>query len=227
MLKAPELFSLLACDTANGLCSVALHRSGHDIVSVKGKAQSEQAETLFAMLDEVFATTGLHYHDLTHLAVSIGPGSFTGIRIGLAAMRGIALVTGLPILGVSTLEALAADAIRLYSPEQPIIVALDARRGQIYHQVFSPTLEKLSDAQLLTYDEARQAYPLAQALLVGNGASLLVADNTGNLGVPDAESIARLAEQYLPFPTDTVAPAPFYIRPPDAKVSSRISRAGQ
>lgn len=227
MPKDSPSFTLLACDTANGFCSVTLYCSGKAPVSVKGAVQSEQAETLFTMINDVFTSTALSYDDLTHLAVSMGPGSFTGIRIGLAAMRGIALVTGLPILGVSTLEALAADAIRQQSPARPIVVALDARRGQVYHQVFSPALEEISEAKLLTYEEARAAYPLSGALLVGNGASLLVADITESFGLPDAESIARLAELRMPFPSLTVAPAPFYIRPPDAKLSSRISLSGQ
>ena len=110
----------LAFDTATGVATSALVRDGE----VLGERSGRAAEVL-ADADELLRAAGLSPRDLERLAVGVGPGSFTGVRIGLAAARGLALALELPVAGVSTLEALARGA-------PGAVPVIDARRGEVF-----------------------------------------------------------------------------------------------
>ncbi len=155
-----------------------------------------QAERLMPLVSETLAEAGLKFSDLGAIAVGIGPGNFTGIRLSVAAARGLSLSLGIPAIGVSTLEALAEGGPR------PMLALADARRGAAYAQVFrtggaeDPAL--VEDAADLPADLPR----------IGDGPGALPA------ALPLAEAIARVAAA-RPGP-DHPRPAPLYIRPADA-----------
>jgi tRNA threonylcarbamoyladenosine biosynthesis protein TsaB len=191
----------LAFDTATGVATSALVRDG----DVLGERTGRAVEVL-ADADELLRAEGLVPRDLDLLAVGVGPGSFTGVRIGLAAARGVALALRLPVAGVSTLEALAAGA----PGSVPVI---DARRGEIF-VVASGEVRCLAPELLEV--EAGRAY-------VGDGAVRyratieaaggIVPPDESDLHVPRARFHARLAGNGGP--AEQVEPV--YVRVPDAE----------
>jgi len=121
---------ILAIDTSAAHCAAAL-LLGNRLVAQRHDAMAKgQAERLFPMLEDLLSGAGHHWRDLSALAVGIGPGNFTGVRIAVSAARGLALALEIPALGISTFEALAHDG-----PRQ-LLVALDARGGRLYLQRF-------------------------------------------------------------------------------------------
>lgn len=181
---------ILAFDTSAAHCAAALLRGGRIVAAVAEPMAKGQAERLMPLLAEVLAGAGIGWADLDAVAVGIGPGNFTGVRIAVAAARGIALAAGIPAIGVSTLEALALDAPR------PVTAVADAKRGAFYAQSFGP-----DGAPALV--EALPAGPL-----VGEVAGVLPPT------WPLAEAIARIAATRLGTPQPR--PAPLYLRPADA-----------
>lgn len=214
---------LLAIDTANATCSAALYADGALLCEKIDMTPSKQAERLFPLINNVFEETGYSYASLTVLAVTVGPGSFTGIRIGMAAARGIALAAKLPIIGVTSLEAAAWPASQ---GNKPVLVVLDARRGQVYTQYFS--IKAKSEAALIEYAEMMQYLPPSPFILAGSGANLVLpllqqhqADFTISevANAPTAANVAQVAALKYPgldLPT-LPSPKPFYLRKPDAK----------
>lgn len=170
------------------------------------------------MLAEALAASGADISAVERVGVTVGPGSFTGLRVGIAFAKGLAVALGVPWVGVTTLEALAAS---VSAPQ--VLVAIDARRGQAYLQLFtdgaaSGAAEAVPLAAASAWIEARRRRgPLT---IVGSGASLLgsVPDALVQpLAAPDPVAVARLAEA-APEPRDT--PRPVYLRAPDARLPS-------
>jgi tRNA threonylcarbamoyladenosine biosynthesis protein TsaB len=123
----------LGIETATGIASVGIVGADHDATERAQPMRGSHARTLLPLIDDVLAAAGLGLRDLDLLAVSIGPGSFTGLRIGLSVAKGLALATGLPVVGVSTLEAYARRA----GPRPGLLCpVLDARKGEVYAAAF-------------------------------------------------------------------------------------------
>lgn len=213
---------ILAMDTSLAACSAAVWRDGAVISREFAPMQRGQAEALLPMLERVRLAAGLDYAQFDRLAVSVGPGSFAGIRIGLAAARGLALALGLPLAGIGTLEVLAAA-----SPGNgPVAAVLDARNNQLYLQLFTRALQPLGAAALLGLDDAlgicRAHNASGELRLVGSGAPQLAPGlQTGPryidaLALPDAGIVAARAALCRALPGNQVAP--LYLRPPDAKL---------
>jgi len=177
------------------------------------------------VLDEARLTPA----DLGALAVTIGPGTFTGLRVGLAAARGLALARALPLVGITTLEAIAAPVKAV--ADEVIAAIFDARRGEVYLQVFDANHVALTQAMIVPLEEALIHVPGARVVAVGTGAELLasqiaevpdlacrLADNPAQ---PDALTVAQLAVAQLNRHGPDhfrLAPAPLYLRAPDAKL---------
>ena len=166
-----------------------------------------QAERLIPLLTEVLQAGGHGWADLDALAVGVGPGNFTGIRISVSAARGLALGLGIPAVGVSQFEALAEGLPR------PLAVVEDARRSEVYVQEFTPApgeplLLDVSDAQGFS------------AVPVVGSAAVAWAARTGGQAIearyPLAEAIARAGARKAAGPRPAPRPAPLYIRPADA-----------
>jgi tRNA threonylcarbamoyladenosine biosynthesis protein TsaB len=189
---------LLAIDTAGPRLQLALLRDGAVDTMIEPMAQG-QAERIFPAIDELLARTATTYADLTRLAVTTGPGSFTGLRIGLSAARGLGLALEIPVIGVATLFA-----ISLGGPAKAFTVALDAKRGEAYVQSFSAPGEPSDEARLVSMSEA-------------SGAAITDAQ------VP-IEALAHFATTADP---SNFLPDPAYIRDADAKPQEKFRVARQ
>ncbi|MBI1260173.1 MAG: tRNA (adenosine(37)-N6)-threonylcarbamoyltransferase complex dimerization subunit type 1 TsaB [Rhizobiales bacterium] len=223
--------NLLAFDTAQGALSVAVV-GARPLASRHELRQRGHAENLMPMIAEVMLEAGLGYDDLDALAVTVGPGTFTGLRVGLSAARGIALSRSLPLVGVTTLEAIAEPVMT--DPGEVIVSAFDARRGEIYLQVFAPDLTPLMEPMLVALESVQDHLPKERMVGVGSAAALVddvlrdhhrafrLADAAAQ---PDALAVARIAHDRLKLHGAAKfreAPAPLYLRKPDAKLPGGI-----
>jgi tRNA threonylcarbamoyladenosine biosynthesis protein TsaB len=217
---------LLALESAASVCSVAVcDGAGRVLGHRRAEPGAAQADRLVALVDEALDAAGLSYPDLDLLAVNRGPGSFTGVRVGVAAARALALALARPVLAVSTLEALAAAAGA--QPAGTIIAAVDARRGQLYVQAFDHRVAALGPPCALAPADLRLGAVAPPLRLVGNGAVALAAalSDAGPMVSEsieaDAGSVARRALERLAAgerPLEGRAVHPLYLRPPDARL---------
>ncbi|HJN25798.1 MAG TPA: tRNA (adenosine(37)-N6)-threonylcarbamoyltransferase complex dimerization subunit type 1 TsaB [Rhodospirillales bacterium] len=220
---------ILAMDTATSACSVALWQDG-DITHHRFEAMMRgQAEALAPMIADVLKSANVESEELDLLAVTVGPGAFTGLRIGLATARGMALAANIPCLGLTTTEVLAHAIGEDQFPNGSLLVALDSKRSDIYVQAFALNRAPAGDA------EAIEPANLGQWLqdipgpvhVVGDAATLAVAALKETSieahapeanDVPDATVIAALAAARWSPDAPPPTPSPLYIRPPDAKL---------
>jgi len=215
--------TLLAFDTSMAACSAAVWRDG--VLARRFQAMSRgHAEALFPMIREVMAEAGVSFADLRAIAVTRGPGSFTGVRVGVAAARGLALAAEKPIIAATTLEVIAHRAATRLTPEQadkPFIVTMDARRGELYCQQFANG-RAVSDAQALSPEDCAHTLPHGECVAVGSGAPLLARAAGPDQSVialqpdilPDAAELAEIGAERTP---ETAPLTPLYLRAPDAK----------
>ena len=157
---------ILIFDTCNAILSVAILKDREVIYSEIDNEPSKQAERLISLIDRSLKSTALKLREFDYIAVSNGPGSFTGVRIGLSTAMGINIATNIPIIAISCLEALAYKYTEL-CPR--ILVAMDARGSKLYVQNFNNYLP-IDEPQLLSYDEAIEKAPSEKFVIVGEGA---------------------------------------------------------
>jgi tRNA threonylcarbamoyladenosine biosynthesis protein TsaB len=206
---------VLGLDTCLNACSAAV-LDGERVLAVASESMARgHQERLAPLVREVMAAAGLRFPDLDRIGVTVGPGSFTGLRVGLAFAKGLAAALDRPLAGVGVLEALAAQA-----PQGLTLAVLDARRDQVYLQPFRDGAP-LAPPEALALDvAAARAAALAgggPATLIGSGAALLGAAVPGGrvLAAEGADPVlvARLAAARAPGPA-----APLYLRAPDARL---------
>jgi tRNA threonylcarbamoyladenosine biosynthesis protein TsaB len=208
---------LLAVDTALGGCSVALLEGEKVLAHIFEAMDRGHAERLAPMVDE--AMRGTEFSALTHLAVTTGPGTFTGQRVGLAFMRGLRLALKIPLTGVTTLEVIALAAMA-QSAKTKAAAIHDARREEAYLLLRDGDRVVLEPAVMPFADAVERIRAFGPCVLAGTGASI-AAESLGDdftlsaIRQPDALWVARLA-QTMPVPSD--APGPLYLRAPDAKL---------
>ena len=222
--------TLLAFDTATSGCSAAAFRDGSVAASQARAMTRGQSESLMPMIDDVLAEAGLTYGDLDALAVTVGPGAFTGLRIGLAAARGLALALNIPCAAVTTLEAVAKAQPPLPDPvadgDAGLLVALDSKREDFYVQLFGRDLAPMTDPAAVMPDALAGLLPdgCAAISVAGDAAGAacealaaagIAAHATGGPGVPDAAVVGGIAVGRA-LPPVGRAPGPIYLRPPDA-----------
>jgi tRNA threonylcarbamoyl adenosine modification protein YeaZ len=215
---------VLAIDTALEACSAAVLDTGAGVLARESKSMTRgHAEALMPLVRRVVEHSGLDFAALDRIAVTVGPGSFTGLRVGIAAARGIALATGKPAVGITTLAAFAAP---LFAAEEslPVLVAIDARHGHVYLQVYGPGGRTLVRPRLTPLrDLLRLCGANGAPRLVGTAAALLASEwparerpplSVEQREAPDIDWIAQLGAA-APEPTEH--PKPLYLRPPDAQ----------
>ena len=207
---------LLVIDTCLAACQVGVFDGGRRLAGMSEPMERGHQERLAPMAAETMAAAGLGFEALTKLAVTAGPGSFTGLRVGLAFAKGLQLATGAPLAGVGTLSALAASV----ASDGPVAGVIDARRGQVYAQGFQGGGALTEPACLTLADAAERLRVAAPApyVLVGSGAEALAALLPGAraapLAAPDLDALGRLAEAAAP----AADVHPIYLRAPDARL---------
>ena len=202
---------VLAIDTCLFACSVAVV-DGERVLARRVEPMSRgHQERLAPLVQEAMVEAGLGFDKLERIGVTVGPGSFTGLRVGLAFAKGLASALSIPAVGVGALEALA-------EPERGNVVAvLDAKRGQVYLQAFSDGAPVSAPDALPIETAAARVAEFAPDTLIGTGAVLLAGVRPGvrviEADVTDPVAVARLAAVRSPVP-----PRPLYLRAPDAKL---------
>ncbi|MEY9180442.1 tRNA threonylcarbamoyladenosine biosynthesis protein TsaB [Bradyrhizobium sp. USDA 326] len=225
---------ILAIDTALDACSVAVL----DTESAELLAQEQllmkrgHAEALMPMVARVMQSADLAFTALDRIAVTVGPGSFTGLRVGISAARGLALAAERPAVGLTTLSAYAAPVVG-QSGAAPVLSAIDARHDHVYFQIVAGDGSQLVRPKVASIDEAITASQFGAPHLVGNAAKIL-ADRWPKDGprpvavdaqpAPDIGWIAWLGAAANP---DTTPARPFYLKAPDAKPAAQKPLAAQ
>jgi tRNA threonylcarbamoyladenosine biosynthesis protein TsaB len=216
---------ILSIDTAHGICSVTVAEDGVLIAAKNIHEQARQAEMLFLVIAELLTENKLSYSDIKAVAANIGPGSFTGVRIGLAAARGIALAAKIPIIGVTGFEAIKYAAFSLMKYEN-LLIAFDAKREQVFTKFycngFATEEELMSGIDVLGLIKGNSQFDVAgdaAALITPHlNARNLAYNVISELALPDAATISLAAFQKINSGSYTANPNPLYIRPPDAKL---------
>ncbi|MGN6466305.1 MAG: tRNA (adenosine(37)-N6)-threonylcarbamoyltransferase complex dimerization subunit type 1 TsaB [Rhizobiaceae bacterium] len=214
---------LLAIDTSASLCAASVYDGtadaelGREVLDI-GKGH---AERLIGVIDRALVQALVTYKDLDRIGVSIGPGSFTGVRVGVATARGLALALDIPAVGVNSLEALAAEA-QAKLPDRVILAAIDGRRGDLYCAVHAPDGSVLSGPAALSVADALSLARRHDAALAGNGADAILAaagheksfDAGLRYATADIGVYARLAGVKA---VTGERPRPLYLRGADAR----------
>ena len=204
----------LIIDTALGACTAVAADGGRVIAAETEDMARGHQERLGGMVRAAMASAEWSFEDLDRICVTTGPGSFTGLRVGLAFAQGLGLALDRPVTGLSTLAALARDAEA--EPGEAIWALVDARRGQVYGQRFVDHVHTEDPAALAIEDAAaRIAGETGGVTLVGSGARLITpsAASAVDRAAPSPEALARLAA-YQP----EGEARPLYLRAPDAKL---------
>ncbi|MCQ1573562.1 tRNA (adenosine(37)-N6)-threonylcarbamoyltransferase complex dimerization subunit type 1 TsaB [Neorhizobium galegae] len=217
---------VLAIDTAGVDCSAALYDSaaGKVLSEVTETIGKGHAERLMSVIDEALAAAGLPLKAVERVAVVIGPGSFTGIRVGVAAARGLGLALGLETVGVTTLEALAAKFLGEHKG-QPVVVAMDAKRNEVYTQAFSANGEALSQPAALSPEDASELARSLSAVMTGSWVEHSLGRGAVEHDGRDRFDIAVVARIAAEKPVDAQRPKPLYLRGPDAKPQTGFALA--
>lgn len=233
--------TLLAIDCAASLCAACVYDQARDTelgreVRDIGKGHAEQ---LMDVIAKALAAGGKAYADLDRIAVSVGPGSFTGVRVGVSTARGLALALKIPAVGVTTLEAIAAEAVRMAEnatsitddaghrtsdsgrvASDSVLAAIDAGRDGIYVAVYDRFGSVQYDPVIMTLEEAAGLASRERLALAGSAAGRIAAlmgeaEVTGFEGA--TADIAIYAQIAAGRGTPVERPKPLYLRAPDAK----------
>jgi len=215
---------ILAIDTALDACAAAvLDTDAAKIIALESQPMKRgHAEALMPLIARVMKTSGVGFAALDRIAVTTGPGSFTGLRVGLSAARGIALAAAKPVVGLTTLTAYAAPFVGENSAH-PIISAIDARHDHVYFQVVSGDGSPLVKPKVAPISEALEASRFGAPHLVGNAAKILAdrwpsdAPPPSKVDVQPAPDITWVAWVGAAVNPATAPAKPYYLRAPDAK----------
>jgi tRNA threonylcarbamoyl adenosine modification protein YeaZ len=232
--------NILAFDTCMQSCSAAILRdaAGSDresgtLFSARETLERGHAERLVPMIQEVMTKAALEYDEIDRIAVTTGPGTFTGIRIGVATARGLALASGVELVGENVLQVIAWGCLQQCAPPPGdlLAVAINARRGQIYLQLFDANGTACTDPHVVVPDQAGKLIPPGKSVFVAGSGKEILKNAVGeevrqNLNLsyfehgnpqPDAGILARHAASR---PSSREPVSPLYLRPPDAKIQS-------
>lgn len=224
---------VLAIDTALGACSACIWQSGdaEPLAAETLFMERGHAEALLPLIDRVSAKVDGGFESLDRVAVTVGPGSYTGLRVGISAARGIGLAAGIPVVGVATLSAFLAP-LMVKERRGLFTAAVDAKHGHIYVQAIAPGGRVIIQPSLMSYRDAIRVLGSGPLLISGSGSAMLAAEAraqgvdahiTDASEAPEIMWVARLGALADP---NQALPKPLYLRDPDAKPQdgARIAR---
>lgn len=209
---------LLAFDTATPLVTVALHDGEDVVVELTSERAMKHGEQLAPLIAEALDRVGVVRQDLTAIAVGVGPGPFTGLRVGLVTARTLAFVLEIPVYGVCTLDVLAIEAVATGTVDTDFVVATDARRKEVYLSSYD------TDGVRLGGPVVDRPATLATGLwVVGEGGTLYPEAFPNTVG-PLRPSAGWLARAVVEERAELLDPDPLYLRRPDAVEPPRPKR---
>ncbi len=216
---------VLAFDSSGGGCSAAVLSGEHVLAHESAAMLRGQAEHLVPMISRVMAAAGIGGAELDLIAVTLGPGAFTGVRIGIATAQGLALATGVPALGIGSFEAVAAAVPASLLEGRALLVAIESRREELFLQAFDPMRTPLGEGALVAAEDWRSTAPAGPQVLAGDGAERLrpalqdrdvvIAPESGAI---DPGALARLAAERWQAGFRTERLEPRYLHAPDVTV---------
>lgn len=220
---------ILALETSADTCAAALVEDG-DVLGVRQTAMSRgHAEALVPMVQELAGTAGLALTNLDLIGVTRGPGSFTGVRTGIAAARGFAIASGATAIGVSSLQAVARSVVGGGKVSaHPILCVLETRRADYFAQIFDSDGAPSGDPEIMTAEDLFLLIGSMQPVLAGNAVDRLLSSYEGDPGLlrrdpgsgnPDPVDVAALARTIFEkqgVAQDTLSP--LYLRVPEARI---------
>lgn len=216
--------TILALDASGAACSVAIWRSGEVAAHRYRPMTRGHAEALVPMVEDALGAAGLAMPAVSAVAVTVGPGSFTGVRAGLAAGHGFALARDLPLVGVDSFDALARAVSPGRRAGRILAVAIDTRRRDLYFKVFDASGAPLVEACVLKPEDAADCLSSAAVAVAGDGRRTLLPLLAGHdplevpLDAPDARHVAVIAAERLAGSALGHPPVPLYLREPEAVV---------
>jgi tRNA threonylcarbamoyladenosine biosynthesis protein TsaB len=217
---------VLAFDSSGSGCAAAV-LSGERVLAEESAAMLRgQAEHLVPMIARAMAAAGLGFGELDLIAVTLGPGAFTGVRIGIATAQGLALATGVPALGLGSFEAVAAAVPAAALDGRSLMVAIESRREELYLQAFDNARTPLGEGALVAAEHWLERAPAGPLVLAGDGAERLrpslrdrdvaMAPRVGSI---DAGALARLAAARWQAGFRTERLEPCYLHAPDVTLA--------
>ena len=211
---------LLAIDTSGPFCSAAL-LDGDTLIERSENIGRGHAERLMGMLEELLGEAKADWKHIARVACSTGPGSFTGLRVGLATARGLALALDCPCTGVTVFEAFAEE----FGQGEPLCVAMDAKRDQIWMQNFARDGVAISEPMAVVADEGLENVPQNTMRFAGSAAGMLAdrVDEANMLSEAPSPPIAAIARIAVARPANQSRPKPLYMRAPDAKPQTSLA----
>ncbi len=219
---------ILGLDSAGGSCSAAVLRDGRVAARRFAPMERGQTEALLPMVAAVLKEAETPAMSLDLIGVTIGPGAFTGLRIGLAAARGLGVATGAPVMGITSFAAVAAAVPSDLRADHTLVVALDSKRAELFLEASAPDGAIVKSGALVAPADLPAWLPEGPLLLAGDAASRLGAMLRGRQvalvpgsGLPDAVDVARLASITWRPGMQPPPPQPLYLRPPDTTVPRR------
>lgn len=222
---------ILAFDCATVRCSVALWADGAVRAYEASEAAHGATEALVPMLARVLAAGETELNEIDRLAVTTGPGHFTGLRAGLAVARGLVLSTGMPAVAVTTLEVVAAGTDRAERRGRDVLVAIDSKRAEPFLQMFDEALVPLGEPLSRDVQEFAASCDRRRPLLVAGDAAPGVVEALRRAGCdaalaagpaqPDAAVVAAIAARRAPIDGPV---RPFYLHPPAAKLPAAAAQ---
>jgi tRNA threonylcarbamoyladenosine biosynthesis protein TsaB len=224
---------ILALDSSGAACSVAVWRRGA-VVARRYEAMTRgHAEALMPMIVETVAEAGETLRALGAVAATVGPGAFTGIRIGLAAARGVGLAAGIPVLGVASFAAVAEAVSEAERADRELLVLLDSKRGDVFVQQFSAARAAVGPPAILAPAAVLQRCASGPFILAGDGVALVrphlaAADLQIRCaavnGPVDAFWVAQVAARSV-VGQPGLPPVPMYLRAPEVRSSPSVAAA--
>lgn len=211
---------VLAIDCSASLCAACVYdaAAGRELSRQVLDLGKGHAEHLMSVIAGALERSGKTYADLGRIAVSVGPGSFTGVRVGVSAARGLALALKIPAVGVTTLEALAAETAIKF-PSRTALAALDAGRGEIHAALYDDKMQLRFGPAVTTLEEITEMAVSSQAVLSGTAAGLVAgaAGKSFDLGPLGATSDITTYARLGTAKELGEKPSPIYLREADAK----------